>query len=83
MFIDADGRETVAVQYEVKRTAQLSDADRAALPARLSARVRDRVGVSMQFTEAAHDSLPRYEFKTRRWTDERQAGRRVEHYLAR
>ena len=83
VFIDADGRETVAVQYEVKRTAQLSDADRAALPARLSARVRDRVGVSMQFTEAAHDSLPRYEFKTRRWTDERQAGRRVEHYLAR
>ena len=79
----ADGRETVGVQYEVKRTAQLSDADRAALPAKLQARVRDKVGVTMQFTEAPRDSLPRYEFKTRRWTDERKAGRKVEHYLAR
>lgn len=83
VFIDADGRETVGVQYEVKRTAQLSDADRAALPAKLQARVRDKVGVTMQFTEAPRDSLPRYEFKTRRWTDERKAGRKVEHYLAR
>ncbi len=46
-------------------------------------RVRDRVGVTMQFVEAAHESLPRYEFKTRRWTDQRKAGRQVEHYLAR
>jgi len=83
VFIDAEGRETVAVQYEIKPTAQLSDADRAALPAKLQARARDRVGVTMQFTEVAHDSLPRYEFKTRRWTDERKAGRKVEHYLAR
>ena len=83
VFIDAEGRETVAVQYEVKPTARLSDADRAALPAKLQACVRERVGVTMQFMEAARDSLPRYEFKTRRWTDERKAGRKVEHYLAR
>jgi phenylacetate-CoA ligase len=83
VFIDAEGRETVIVQYEIKPTTAVSDAHRSALPEKLQAHVRQRVGITIQFIEAAHDSLPRYEFKTRRWTDQRKAGRQVEHYLAR
>jgi phenylacetate-CoA ligase len=82
VFIDAEGRETVVVQYEVRPTAPLGQEDRGALPAKLQARVRERVGVSMQFVEVGRETLPRYEFKTRRWSDQRKAGRQVEHYLA-
>jgi phenylacetate-CoA ligase len=40
----------------------------------LETALRDRVGVHMEIVEAAA-MLPRFEFKVRRWTDERKIGR--------
>jgi len=83
VFIDAEGREIVEVKYELKPGAALSPEDRAALPDRLQAAVRNKVGVTMHFVEVPSGTVQRFEFKTRRWTDERRAGRQVEKYLAR
>jgi hypothetical protein len=40
----------------------------------LTVELRRGVGISMNLSEAPADSLERFVFKTRRWTDERKEG---------
>lgn len=67
------GREEVEVEIEFK-SEDLPEEAKTKLLQTLSEELRHGVGVSMELSEAAHGSLERFEFKTRRWTDERNTG---------
>lgn len=72
VYVDERGRTEVALRYAIKPGL----ADRAAegLTERLAAEIKDRTNVSMQLSVVPRDSLPTFEYKARRWTDERKDG---------
>lgn len=73
--IDREGREAVVLTLALKPEAVgLAAADRAALLRRVGEAVRAATGVSMEISEVARAELPTFEFKSRRWIDERQKG---------
>ena len=39
-----------------------------------TARLRDRTGVRMEVEEVPHGTIPRFEYKAIRWTDDRHTG---------
>lgn len=80
VFIDEQGQEGVIVSIEFKPDVAV-DA-RTPLMRELETALRARVGVRMDLCEAPAD-LPRFEFKVRRWTDERKAGRQRVYYTVR
>jgi phenylacetate-CoA ligase len=69
---DTDAGTTVAVRVEFR--ADIAPERRAARLAELSRELRETIGIGMNLVEAA-EPLPRFEFKVRRWTDHRVAGR--------
>jgi phenylacetate-CoA ligase len=74
VWVDETGRERVRLQVEF-RPAALGDVAREALRARLRAEIKAKTDVTMDVAEAPHGTLPRFEQKARRWTDERKASR--------
>ncbi|MDB5027357.1 MAG: phenylacetate-coenzyme ligase [Candidatus Eremiobacteraeota bacterium] len=72
VYMTESGNETVEVRVEF--IPELAHDHRRTLERDLAAVLRERVGVRMDVVEAAAP-LPRFEFKVRRWTDERKAGR--------
>jgi phenylacetate-CoA ligase len=78
--IDESGSENVELRIEFVPDCPAER--RGALAIELQTIIRERVGVRMDCVEAA-DALPRFEFKVRRWTDERNAGRQRVHYTVR
>jgi phenylacetate-CoA ligase len=81
VFINQEGRERVEVCVELRQKCRLSQEERQNLLQHISRELRKGIGVSMQLREVGHGSLPRFEFKVRRWTDERRQGRQVVKYL--
>jgi len=73
VFITGDGLEVAAVTVEFKKTA-LDDRAKATLLKRLSDKIREVTQVTMSVEEVPHGTLPRFEYKARRWTDERVEG---------
>lgn len=75
VFVDREGRETVEVAVEFKPALALGEAGRSQRVAAISTEINQKLNVRMEVREAPYLTLPRFEFKTRRWTDERRAGR--------
>ena len=80
VYIDSDGRETVELSVEFKPGAAPDPAARAGRIADLAREIQVKLNVRMEIREAPYLTLPRFEFKTRRWTDQRRAGREFVHY---
>lgn len=74
VFIDHRGRETVEVRVEFAGSTPLGSDWRAALLGRFREELKRRTGVTMELVETASGSVPRFEMKARRWTDERPRG---------
>ena len=72
VYLSEDGAEEVKVALEFKKDA--APAVKSRILGALPARLRDRTGVRMQVEEVAHGSIPRFEYKAIRWTDDRQKG---------
>jgi phenylacetate-CoA ligase len=73
VFIDESGREIARVSFEFKK-AGLDDKAKNIILDRLAGKIKEMTQVSMQLEEVPHGSLPRFEYKVRRWTDERIKG---------
>ncbi len=73
------GQEQAILTIEYK--ADVPAERRLALKPELETTIRSRVGVFMEIAEA-QSMLPRFEFKVRRWTDERKLGRQRVFYTA-
>lgn len=73
VFIDENGQEVARVSLEFKKTA-LDDAAKASILSRLGAKIKEMTQVSMALEEVPYGTLPRFEYKVRRWTDERIEG---------
>jgi phenylacetate-CoA ligase len=73
VYVDERGREQVDVRVEFN-TGALAEEGKQHLLKELTTELRHGVGISMNLSEAPADSLERFVFKTRRWTDERKEG---------
>ena len=73
VFIDKNGQEVARVSLEFKKTT-LDDKTKAGILRRLEARIKEMTQVSMVLEEVPYGTLPRFEYKVRRWTDERIEG---------
>lgn len=68
VFIDDTGRERVQIDVECANQQALDG---------LASRLRTRTNVAMELCGVEPDSLDRFEFKSRRWTDTRRLDRDV------
>jgi phenylacetate-CoA ligase len=75
VYVDREGRETVDLTIEFKSNTGFSDSEKARRVKEISLEINQKVNVRMDVREVPYLTLPRFEFKTRRWTDERRAGR--------
>jgi len=73
VFITEDGLEVATVTVEFKKTP-LEDKSNATILKRLSDKIKEATQVTMRVEEVPHGTLPRFEYKSRRWTDERVEG---------
>jgi phenylacetate-CoA ligase len=73
VFIDENGQEIAKVIFEFKKTG-LDDGTKSTIIDRLGGKIKEMTQVSMQLEEVPHGTLPRFEYKVRRWTDERIEG---------
>ena len=71
--IAEDGREMAEVFVEFKK-GDLDRNTRNRILGKLGEAIRDRTQVSMKVKEVPHGALPRFEYKARRWKDERLKG---------
>jgi phenylacetate-CoA ligase len=79
VFIDDNGQEIAKVSFEFNK-AGLDDEAKSAILHRLGGKIKEMTQVSMQLEEVPPGKLPRFEYKVRRWTDERIEGlERVEY----
>ena len=80
VFIGENGREVARISLEFKKSS-LDDSAKAALLQRLGEKIKELTHVSMELEEVPKGSLPRFEYKVRRWTDERIEGLERVKYL--
>jgi phenylacetate-CoA ligase len=79
--IDQDARETVVVSLEFTPAAGLSTDEQARRLNELTEEILLKLNVRMTIRAVDYLSLPRFEFKVRRWTDKRRTGRTVVRYV--
>lgn len=72
VYMEENGTEDVLISLEFK--SFVSEDRKQEMICSLEDQIRHKVGVRMKITEAK-ESLPRFEFKVRRWTDERSKDR--------
>ena len=75
VYVDGSGRETVEVSVEFNSSTPLDDHRRVQRIAAISTEINQKLNVRMDVREVPYLTLPRFEFKTRRWSDQRRAGR--------
>ena len=73
VFIDENGQEIAKVSFEFKK-AGMDDEAKSTILHRLGKKIKEMTQVSMQLEEVPPGTLPRFEYKVRRWTDERIEG---------
>jgi phenylacetate-CoA ligase len=73
LYVDDKGRTEVEVRFAVKPGTAAEDALRALTEA-LAAEIKQRTNVAMTVRIVEQKELPVFEYKARRWTDERKAG---------
>ena len=81
VYVDKEGREIVELAVEFKRDGLPSEENRVRRVAELSREINLKLNVRMELREAPHLTLPRFEFKTRRWVDQRRLGRDFVRYV--
>jgi phenylacetate-CoA ligase len=79
--IDDRGRETVSLAIEFSPAAALTADAQTSRASALSEAIRQQLNVRMAVRVAPYRSLPRFEFKVRRWTDTRRQGRDFVRYV--
>lgn len=80
VFYLDDGRESVEVSVEFKPSAQVADTEAEEAVAALAKQLKRRTNIRMNVNVVPYMTLPRYEFKVRRWVDERRSDRNVVRY---
>ncbi len=75
------GRESVVIAVEFRPRSGLSAEDQARRARELAGTIQARLNLRMEVRPAAYLSLPRFEFKVRRWTDARRTDRDVIRYV--
>lgn len=73
VYITDKGLEVAKVSVEFKQIP-LDEKTKAQILTRLSARIKEMTQVTMKLEELSYGTLPRFEYKVRRWTDERIEG---------
>ncbi len=74
VWIDEQGRERVLIRLALKPSIPLSNEEKKRFVEKLGRELLKRTGVSMELREVPRGELPIYEFKARRWNDERKKG---------
>ena len=67
-------REAVGPGVSIRADANQGYSVKEAILKRLGARIKEMTQVSMALEEVPYGTLPRFEYKVRRWTDERIEG---------
>lgn len=80
--VDAEGREDVVLTIELSPESVAPEQEHEVL-AEIQRRVKSSTNVTMRIQRAEPGTLPRFEFKARRWTDRRREGREFVRYVAR
>lgn len=80
VFIDENGREIAQLRMEFKKIL-LDDSTKSAILKRLGAKIKEMTQVTMALEEVPHGTLPRFEYKVRRWTDARIEGLKQVRYI--
>jgi phenylacetate-CoA ligase len=80
VLIAENGLEVAEVKIEFKNMP-LEKGEKADLIRKLSEKIKETTQVSMKVEEVPHGTLPRFEYKVRRWTDERVEGLERVKYL--
>ncbi|MBW2472528.1 MAG: AMP-binding protein [Deltaproteobacteria bacterium] len=73
VYIDQNGQEIARISLEFKKTAP-DDSAKTAILHQLAAKIKEMTQVSMVCEEVPYGTLPRFEYKVRRWTDARIEG---------
>ena len=73
VFITNSGQEVALLNIEFKKIP-LDQDKKSAILSRLADKIKEMTHVSMKLEEVPHGTLPRFEYKARRWTDERVEG---------
>jgi phenylacetate-CoA ligase len=73
VYITEDGQEVAKLSIEFKKTA-LDERSKSIILEKLADKIKEMTYVTMRFEEVPHGTLPRFEYKARRWTDERVEG---------
>ena len=73
VFISESGHEVAKVLFEFKKMA-LDEKAKADIIQKLGSRIKELTQVTMKVEEVPQGTLPRFEYKVRRWTDERVEG---------
>jgi phenylacetate-CoA ligase len=81
VYTDSEGREIVAIDLEFRPAEPFSAEHKTRRLADLSREIQTKLNVRMELREVPYKTLPRFEFKVRRWTDERRSGRKVVRYV--
>lgn len=79
--LDETGREDVLLRIELDESSAVEESAVRWLE-ELGRRVKSATNVTMRVELAASGSLPRFEFKARRWVDHRRTGRTANRYLS-
>jgi phenylacetate-CoA ligase len=72
VWVESDGTEEVLVSVEFSKETPVTD--RPPIVERLPEELRQRTGIRMTVAEVEYGTIPRFEYKAIRWTDERQQG---------
>jgi phenylacetate-CoA ligase len=73
VYIDEKGSEHVKVTFEFKQSVTDEELKKHIVSG-LRGKMRDKVGLNFEFEAAPFGTIERFEYKTRRWTDERKEG---------
>ena len=73
VYIANNGEEVAKLSIEFKKSG-LEDSTEAAIVSKLGEKIKAMTQVTMQLEAVPQGTLPRFEYKARRWTDERIEG---------
>jgi phenylacetate-CoA ligase len=73
VYVDEQGRTEVEIRYATRSDATEGEAVEA-LTATMARRIKSRTNVTMRLRAVPRSELPTFEYKARRWTDERRQG---------
>ena len=80
VFIDENSREVARLKIEFKKMS-LDESKKAEILHTLGVKIKSMTQVTMMIEEVPHGTLPRFEYKVRRWTDDRVEGLKRVKYI--